>query len=66
MAKEKAESPVSLSLVLGYIAVKDLATIEKKVLVLGQLGYSNQEMVRICGATQSVVRALKSRTKKGR
>jgi hypothetical protein len=65
MAVEEDQLQVQLSLVLGYIAVKDLATIEKKVAVLGQLGYGNQDMAKICGATVGVIKTLKSRLKKG-
>ena len=61
---EKTES-VDLALVLGYIAAKDLATIEKKVAVLSQLGYSNTDMAKVCGTSEQVIRNLKSKIKKG-
>jgi hypothetical protein len=56
---------VDLAIVLGFIATKDLATTEKKVAVLTQLGYSNQDMARICGTTDGVIKTLKSKLKKG-
>jgi hypothetical protein len=59
------KTAVELLLVLGYIATKDLATIEKKVAVLVQLGYSNADMVKICGTKDNVIRTMKSRLKKG-
>ncbi|WKZ41263.1 MAG: hypothetical protein QY328_04325 [Anaerolineales bacterium] len=63
---EEKNQSVDLSLVLGYIATKDLTTAEKKIAVLSQLGYSNNEMAKICGSTPSVIRALKSKmAKKG-
>jgi hypothetical protein len=65
MTKEESQPDVRLSLVLGYIAVKDLATVEKKVAVLDQLGYTNQDMAKICSATAGVIATLKSRIKKG-
>jgi DNA-binding CsgD family transcriptional regulator len=61
---EKAQS-VDLALVLGYIAIKDLTTTEKKVAVLTQLGYSNADMAKICGTAETVIRTLKSKVRKG-
>ena len=61
---EKVQS-VDLALVLGYIAIKDLTTTEKKVAVLTHLGYSNADMAKICGARETVIRTLKSKAKKG-
>lgn len=55
---------VEISLVLGYIATKDIPTTEKKVAVLASLGYSNQQMARICATTPDVVKTLKSKAKK--
>ncbi len=63
-SEEKGQS-VDLALVMGYIAVKDLATTEKKVVVLTQLGYSNADMAKICGTNDKVVKTLKSKAKKG-
>jgi hypothetical protein len=65
ISDEPDESRVKLALVLGYIATKDLATIEKKIAVLDQLGYSNTDMARICNTTSDAIRGIKSRTKKG-
>lgn len=60
---EKIDS-VDIALVLGYIATKDLATVEKKIAVLSQLGYSNTDMAKICGKSSGVIRTLKSKLKK--
>ena len=61
---EADRTHVDISLVLGYIATKDLATTEKKIAVLNQLGYSNPEMAKVCGTTDKVVKTLKSKIKK--
>ena len=64
--EETGKSPqVDLVVVMGYIATKDLATTEKKVAVLTQLGFSNKDMAIICGTTEGVIRTLKSKVKKG-
>jgi hypothetical protein len=60
---EKSEQ-VDLAIVLGYIAVKDLNTLDKKVAVLTQLGFTNKDMARICGTTDNVIRAIKSKIRK--
>lgn len=60
---EKDQS-MDLALVLGYIATKDLATIEKKVAVLTQLGYSAKDMAKICGTSPNVVRKSKPKSKR--
>ena len=67
MAAKEADKmdSVDMALVLGYIATKDLATVEKKIAVLSQLGYSNSDMAKICGKTSGVIRTLKSKLKKG-
>ena len=63
---ETEKSPqVDLAIVLGYIAVKDLVTLDKKVAVLNQLGFTNKDMARICCTTENVIRAIKSQIKKG-
>ena len=64
MANEEKKKSVDISLVLGYIATKDLTTTEKKVIVLTQLGFSNSDMATICGTNEKVVRTLKSKAKK--
>jgi hypothetical protein len=66
MANNEKTEPVDLVLVLGYVATKDLATIENKIAVLMQLGYSNVDMTKICGTTAQVVRNVKSKVKKGK
>ena len=65
MKENEKSHGVDLSLVLGYIATKDLVTTEKKVGALTQLGYSNSDMAKICGTNGSVIRTLKSKVKKG-
>ncbi len=62
---EQNQTTVDLALVLGYIASKDLATTAKKVAVLTQLGFSNADMMKICGASATVIKTLKSKVKKG-
>lgn len=54
----------SLSLVFGYIAVKELQRLEDRVRVLVQLGYGNAEIAKICGTTPASVRTVKSAAKK--
>ncbi len=65
MTAEDKAPQVNLSIVLGYIATKDLPTTEKKVAVLSKLGYSNKDMATICGTSASVIKTLKSKAKKG-
>jgi DNA-binding NarL/FixJ family response regulator len=64
--KEKVEehSLPSLSLVLGYIAVKELQNLEDRVAVLNRLGYKNIEIATICNTRQATVRKLKRRGSK--
>jgi DNA-binding CsgD family transcriptional regulator len=54
----------SLSLVFGYIAVKELQRLEDRIRVLARLGYGNAEIAKICNTTPAVVRTLKSAAKK--
>ena len=65
MKKVEKSTTVDLALVLGYIATKDLATTENKVGVLTKLGYSNNDMAKICGTGHAVIKTVKSRVKKG-
>lgn len=53
-----------LSLVFGYIAVKELQNIEDRVRVLARLGYGNAEIAIICDTTPASVRTLKYTGKK--
>lgn len=53
----------SLSLVFGYIAVKELQRLEDKVAVLARLGYGNSEIATICNTTPGTVAPIKSRLK---
>ena len=54
----------SLSLVFGYIAVKELQRLEDRVSVLSRLGYGNPEIATICNTNAAVVATLKSSLKK--
>jgi hypothetical protein len=54
----------SLSLVFGYIAVKELRLLEDRVRVLARLGYGIAEIAAICNTTPATVRTLKSVSKK--
>ena len=49
----------SLSLVLGYIAVKNLADVEDQIRVLARLGYGNAEIGRICNLAPRTVKMMK-------
>jgi hypothetical protein len=65
MKNNERMASVDLAVVLGYIATKDLQTTEKKIGVLTQLGFRNADMARICATNEKVVRAVKSKIKKG-
>lgn len=54
----------SLSLVFGYIAVKELGSLEDRVRVLARLGYGNAEIAQICGSTPASVGTIRSAAKK--
>ncbi len=54
----------SLSLVFGYIAVKELQRLEDRIAVLSRLGYGNIEIAKICDANPASVRTLKSKVAK--
>jgi len=54
----------SLSLVFGYIAVKELQRTDDRVRVLARLGYGNAEIAKICNTTAASVRTIKSAAKK--
>jgi DNA-binding CsgD family transcriptional regulator len=56
----------SLSLVFGYIAVKELQRLEDRIAVLDRLGYGNAEIAKICNTTLATVRTLKSKTQRTR
>jgi DNA-binding CsgD family transcriptional regulator len=62
--KEGEHGLPSLSLVFGYIAIKELGRKEDQIAVLARLGYGNAEIASICGTTVASVRALKSKSKK--
>ena len=55
----------SLSLVFGYIAIKEMQRLEDRVKVLARIGYGNAEIARICDTTPASVRTLKSAIKRG-
>ncbi len=54
----------SLSLVFGYLAVKDLQRLEDQIPVLARLGYGTQEIAIICDTTPNTVGVYKSTLKK--
>ena len=56
----------SLSLIFGYIAVKELQRLEDRIAVLARLGYGNAEIAKICDTTPATVRTIKSTTKKAK
>lgn len=56
----------SLSLVFGYIAVKDLQRLEDRVTVLSRLGYGASEIATICDTTAASVHTLRSIAKKSK
>lgn len=65
MENNKETSATSnLSLVLGYLAVKDIAGIENQVSVLARLGYDNAQIAIICDVTPASVRTHKYEGKK--
>lgn len=55
-----------LAHVLGYLAVKDLKTLEQRVEILARLGYSNQDIAKICGTTPLSVSVRKASLSKKR
>ncbi len=63
VAKDEYGLP-SLSLVFGYIAVKELQRLEDRIGVLSRLGYGNAEIATICNTTPATVATLKTRVKK--
>ncbi len=65
-ASEEAQGLPSLSLVFGYIAVKELRLLDDRVSVLSRLGYGNPEIATICGTAPATVATLKARRKKGK
>jgi hypothetical protein len=64
-SKEEHGLP-SLSLVFGYIAVKELQRLEDRVAVLSRLGYGNPEISTICDTSSGVVATLKSGLKRNK
>lgn len=69
MAKKKPKEDVpglpSLSLVFGYMAIKELQRLEDRVKVLTRLGYGAAETAQICGTTVATVHTLRSRVRRG-
>ena len=66
MPKEQEQSPANLKLVLGYLAIKDLVTLEERVGVLVRFGYENREIAQICDTTPLSVSVRKAGLKKGK
>lgn len=54
----------NVSLVLGFLAIKDIAGIENQVRVLARLGYDNLQIATICDVTPASVRTHKYEGKK--
>ncbi len=54
----------SLSLVFGYIAIKDLQRLDDRVTVLSRLGYGANEIATICDTSPATVHTLRSVAKK--
>jgi DNA-binding CsgD family transcriptional regulator len=63
--KEDVYGLPSLSLVFGYMAVKELQRLEDRVEVLTRLGYGSAEIAQICDTTTATVHTLRSRLRKG-
>jgi DNA-directed RNA polymerase specialized sigma24 family protein len=68
MAKKAVDEHAlpSLSLVFGYIAIKELQRLEDRIVVLSRLGYGNAEIAKICGASSATVGTIKSVAKKAK
>lgn len=57
--KDEEHGLPSLSLVAGYIAVKELGRLEDSVGILARLGYGNAEIAKICDTTVASVKMAK-------
>lgn len=60
LKKNDEQGLPSLSLVFGYIAIKDLQRLEDRVTVLSRLGYGANEIASICGTTAASVHTLRN------
>jgi hypothetical protein len=56
----------NLALVFGYLAIKDLKTLEEKVAVLARLDYKNTDIAKICDTTAASVSVRKAGLNKGK
>jgi len=56
----------SLSLVFGYIAIKDLQRLDDRVKVLTRLGYGANEISKICDTSPATVHVMRSVAKKNK
>ena len=63
-SKESDQALPSLALVFGYIAIKELQSLNDRIRVLTRLGYGNQEIAKICDTTPMTVAVKKSGLKK--
>ena len=56
----------SVSIVMGYLAIKDCSSLEEKINILSMLGYGKSEMAQICGTTVNNISSMinKSKSKK--
>ena len=65
MTKMDVESALpNLSLVFGYIAIKELQRKEDRVAVLSRLGYGNKEIATICDIPIGSVAVFKNMSKR--
>lgn len=54
----------NLTLVLGYLAIKDIVKMEEKIITLDRLEFNNRDIAKICDRTESFVRKTKTTYKK--
>ncbi len=64
--EQNGQAQTNFGLVLGYIAIKELGTLEQRVDVLARLGYSNRDIAQICDTTPLSVSVRKAGLKKGK
>ena len=64
--KQDSPPPTNVKLVLGYLAIKDLVTLEERVGVLARLDYENREIAQICNTTPMSVSVRKAAIKKAK
>lgn len=64
--KYEEHSLPSVSIVMGYLAIKDCSSLNEKINILSMLGYGKSEMAQICGTTLNNISSVinKSKSKK--